>query len=150
MIAGGIMAVASVIAIGGQKAYRAQLLEGTPEIALAAASSGTETARDAEGDAPVLEWEVETEDGNRAMLVIEPDDPWRGNPEATVAVVEFADLECGCCKRASGQLKRLYEAYGDRVLFVFKHFPMDPSCNPGVNNRKHRSEEHTSELQSPT
>ncbi len=137
MTAGGAMAVASIIAIGGQKAYRAQLLDGTPQIAIPA-SAPAETNPDATGDAPVHEWEVQTEDGNKAMLLTEPDDAWKGNPDATVAVVEFADLECGYCKRTSGQLKRLYEAYGDRVLFVFKHFPMDPACNPGVNNRKHR------------
>jgi len=131
------MAVMSVLAIGGQKAYRAQLLEGTPDVALPTATA-VETQRDQVGDCPVLEWEVQTEDGNKAILMTEPDDAWMGNPDATVAVVEFADLECGYCKRASGQLKRLYEAYGDRVLFVFKHFPMDPTCNPGVKNRKHR------------
>ena len=135
--AGAVMALGSILAIGGQKAYRAQLLDGAPDIALPT-TTVTETRKDATGDCPVLEWEVQTEDGNKAILVTEPDDAWKGNPDATVAVVEFADLECGYCKRASGQLKRLYEAYGDRVLFVFKHFPMDPACNPGVNNPKHR------------
>jgi len=137
MSMGAVMAVVSIFAIGGQKAYRAQLLGDTPDVVLPT-TTVAETSRDALGDCPVMEWEVTTEDGNKAILLTEPDDAWMGNPDATVAVVEFADLECGYCKRASGQLKRLYEAYGDRVLFVFKHFPMDPACNPGVNNRKHR------------
>src|SRR4029079_15528143 len=38
----------------------------------------------------------------------------------------------------SAELSRLEATYGDRVLFVFKHFPMDPACNPGVKNRKHK------------
>ena len=136
--AAGVMALMSVLAIGGQKIYRAQLLDGTPAVVALPAVTAAETARDETGDCPIREWEVETEDKNKAILITEPDDAWKGNPDATVAVIEFADLECGYCKRASGQLKRLYEAYGDRVLFVYKHFPMDPACNPGVNNRKHR------------
>jgi hypothetical protein len=51
----------------------------------------------------------------------------------------FGDLECGYCKRSSAELSRLEATYGDRVLFVFKHFPMDPACNPGVKNRKHKN-----------
>jgi hypothetical protein len=56
-----------------------------------------------------------------------------------VAVVMFGDLECGYCKRSSAELSRLEATYGVRVLFVFKHFPMDPACNPGVKNRKHKN-----------
>jgi len=33
------------------------------------------------------------------------------------------------CKRASAELKRVARVYGDRVLFVFKHYPLDPTCN---------------------
>ena len=39
--------------------------------------------------------------------------------------VEYADLECGYCKRTAGQLKQLYDAYKDDVAFVFKHYPLD-------------------------
>jgi protein-disulfide isomerase/uncharacterized membrane protein len=133
----------TVVAVGGQKAFRASLLGGTPEVAALDASEPAEAAgagerSDPQGPAPVLSFEVTTEDKNKATLTTSPGDAWKGNPEATVAVVEFADLECGYCKRASSQLERLYNAYQDRVVFVFKHFPMDPACNPGVNNRKHR------------
>ena len=54
-------------------------------------------------------------------------------------VVEYADLECGYCKRTAGQIKQLYDAYKDDVAFVFKHYPLDPSCNVGVKNKRHRS-----------
>ncbi len=130
-------------AIGGQRTYRAELLGDAPatEVALPSDAQVEEatTAADPEADAPALSWQVTTEDKNPATLRIDPSDAWKGAADAKVAVVEFADLECGYCKRASGQLKRLHEAYGDRVAFVFKHFPMDPACNPGVNNKKHRS-----------
>ena len=67
-----------------------------------------------------------------------PADSLAGNPEAAVVVVDFSDLECGYCKRVSAQLVQLYPVYEDRVLFVAKSFAMDPGCNPGVNNRRHR------------
>ncbi|MCA9566608.1 MAG: thioredoxin domain-containing protein [Myxococcales bacterium] len=137
-VAGGTFLVATLIAVGGQKYYRSTLL--TDDVATEALPEAVAetTSRDQAGDAPVMEWTVTTEDGNQAVLRTSPQDAWKGNRDSKIAVVEFADFECGFCKRASGQLKRLYEAYGDRVVFVYKHFPMDPACNSGVNNRKHR------------
>ena len=70
-------------------------------------------------------------------MVLNASDAWKGNPKAKVVLVEFADLECGFCKRASAELKRVVETYGDRVLFVFKHFPLDPGCNAVVKNKRH-------------
>lgn len=136
--AAGLFAVAALLSIGGQKAYRSTLLQGAPVLDNLPAVVEDTTTRDPEGPAPILEWQVKTEDGNDATLSTAADDPWKGNRDSKVAVVEFADFECGYCKRASGELKRLHEAYGDRVLFVYKHYPMDPKCNPGVNNLKHR------------
>ena len=94
---------------------------------------------DPEGPPPMLEFQVTTEDKNTASLTVEPDDPWKGAKDAKVLVVEYADLECGYCKRTAGQIKQLYDAYKDDVAFVFKHYPLDPSCNVGVKNKRHRS-----------
>jgi len=132
----GAFAVLALLAVGGQRGFRAHLLAGAPELAAAPAAEGV--TRDPEGDAPRRSFEVTTEDGNRATLVVRPEDAWKGNPDAKVVIVEFADFQCGYCKRAAGELDRLHEAYKDRVLFVFKHYPMDPGCNPGVRNRLHR------------
>ncbi len=140
-IAAGLWASVLVVSVGGERAYRASLLgDDVPEATLPSEEEVEQAGpqADPEGPPPALSWQVTTEDGNQATLSIEPDDAWKGAADAKVAVVEFADLECGYCKRASSQLKRLAEAYGDRVAFVFKHYPMDPACNPGVNNRKHR------------
>jgi protein-disulfide isomerase/uncharacterized membrane protein len=142
--AAGLWAVVAAGSIGGERAYRAGLIGDDIEVAdlpseaEAAADAEEGPMDDPEGPPPALSWTVTTEDDQQATLTIEPDDAWKGAADAKVAVVEFADLECGYCKRASGQLKRLMAAYGDRVAFVFKHYPMDPTCNPGVNNKKHR------------
>ena len=146
MIGGTVAAFAllSVLSVGGERAFRASLLgDEATETRLTEAPEevpeATGPSLDPEGVLVDRTMAVTTEDKNEATLHIRADDAWKGNLEAEVMLVEFADLECGYCKRTSSQLKRLMEAYSDDVLFVFKHFPMDPSCNPGVNNRKHRS-----------
>jgi len=125
-----------LLSFGAERAFRASLLDGAAPIAIVEAES--DRGRDPAGQAPTLSVAVSTEDGNEADLVLHPDDAWKGNPESSVTVVEFADLECPYCKRMASELARLEATYGDRVLFVFKHFPMDPTCNPGVNNKIHR------------
>ena len=91
-------------------------------------------------DGPALEartFPAMNEDNQAVQMVLNPADAWKGNPRAKVVLVEFADLECGFCKRASAELRRLAESYGDRVLFVFKHYPLDPACNPAAKNKRH-------------
>jgi protein-disulfide isomerase/uncharacterized membrane protein len=127
---------ASLLAVGGERLYRAQLLgDETPTLAqpAPAAVEGDDPA----GAIPARTLTVTTEDQNTAELRLGPDDAWKGKADAEVVVVEFADLECPYCKRLANEMKRLEATYGDRVLFVFKHFPMDPACNPGVKNRLH-------------
>lgn len=130
-----ITAGALLASAAGERLYRATVLGGAaPTVASAAGPRGADPV----GDAPARTYSVVTEDGRTAELSIEPDDPWTGARDAQVAVVMFGDLECGYCKRSSAELARLEATYGDRVLFVFKHFPLDPSCNPSVGNRRHR------------
>lgn len=126
-----------VLSAGGERVYRAGLVGPDSGSAPVIAQEVEARGKDPQGDAPALSFEVQTEDKKQATFSLDPDDAWIGNPDASVAVVMFGDLECGYCKRSSAELARLEATYGDRVLFVFKHFPMDPGCNPGVNNRKH-------------
>ena len=51
--------------------------------------------------------------------------PVRGNPAAPVTIVEFSDFQCPFCVRARPTVQRVRETYGDRVRFVFRHFPLD-------------------------
>jgi protein-disulfide isomerase len=51
--------------------------------------------------------------------------PTRGNKDAKVIVVNFDDLECPFCSRMHQTLfPELLKEYGDRVLFVYKDFPL--------------------------
>ncbi|HXY40580.1 MAG TPA: thioredoxin domain-containing protein [Vicinamibacteria bacterium] len=52
------------------------------------------------------------------------DAPVRGNPKAPVTVVEFSDFQCPFCERARPTVARVREVYGDKVRWVFRHFPL--------------------------
>jgi protein-disulfide isomerase/uncharacterized membrane protein len=130
----GLFAGLLVLSIGGERLYRRSL--GWTGALETSASADLKT--DPKGTLLERTLTVTTEDGNTATFKITPDDAWKGNPKAKIEVVEFADLQCGYCKRTATELKKLYSVYSDRVLFVFKHFPMNPNCNPGVKNNKHR------------
>ncbi len=53
--------------------------------------------------------------------------PSKGNPEAKVTLVEFADYQCPHCKTASKAVKKLLERYGDQLQVVYRDFPINPS-----------------------
>lgn len=61
--------------------------------------------------------------------------PFRGSPKAKVTIVEYSDLQCPYCKNAHLELeKNLQAAYGKKVRWVFKHFPLTsihPWAYPG-------------------
>ncbi|MEX2013854.1 MAG: thioredoxin domain-containing protein [Parcubacteria group bacterium] len=47
----------------------------------------------------------------------------RGNPDASIAIVEFSDLECPFCAQIHPTLSRIVEENED-VKWVFRHFPL--------------------------
>ncbi len=55
---------------------------------------------------------------------INDDDLVRGNPKAKVALVEWSDLECPFCSSFHPTAKKVVEEYGDKVVWVYRHFPL--------------------------
>ena len=49
----------------------------------------------------------------------------RGNRAARVALIEYSDLECPFCKVFHPTAKQMLTAYGDQVMWVFRHFPLE-------------------------
>jgi protein-disulfide isomerase len=47
-----------------------------------------------------------------------------GSPKAPVVITEFSDFQCGYCSRVGAPLKQVKEHYGNKVVVVFKNFPL--------------------------
>src|SRR6266851_637895 len=52
--------------------------------------------------------------------------PTRGNKDAKVTVVNYDDFQCPFCSRMHATLfPGLFKEYGDRVLFIYKDYPLE-------------------------
>jgi len=47
-----------------------------------------------------------------------------GNRDASVVVIEYGDFQCPACGAYHPILKQLKSEFGDRVAFVYRHFPL--------------------------
>ncbi|MBC7499247.1 MAG: thioredoxin domain-containing protein [Herminiimonas sp.] len=52
-----------------------------------------------------------------------------GNPHAALTLVEYGDFECLQCAQAALVTRVLIETFGDRMRFVYRHFP-DSAVHP--------------------
>lgn len=58
------------------------------------------------------------------VLEVTQDDWIKGNPEAQITIVEYADYQCPACASYQSPLKRIVEEYSDSVKVVYRHFPL--------------------------
>jgi protein-disulfide isomerase len=60
----------------------------------------------------------------------------KGAADAPITIVEFSDFQCPFCGRAAKDLRELVGA-SPEVTLVFRHFPLDTSCNPNLQRQMH-------------
>lgn len=63
--------------------------------------------------------------------------PVRGNPDSSIEIVEFSDLQCPSCKAAHPIVKQVLTEFGDDVHVVYNHFPLGKACNPSLSRNIH-------------
>ena len=74
--------------------------------------------RDGDGDGS-------TRGGDLGPIPVTIADPVRGDRDAPVTIVEFAEFQCPFCQRASATMDQIQREYGPaKVRIVWKHFPL--------------------------
>jgi protein-disulfide isomerase len=60
--------------------------------------------------------------------------PAKGPSKAKVVVVEFSDFQCPFCQRAEPTVQQVLKTYGDRIRFVYRHYPLPnhPNARPAA------------------
>jgi protein-disulfide isomerase len=61
---------------------------------------------------------------SRLSLPVNERDHIRGSATALVSLVEYGDYECPACGAAFPVVEELQRVLGDRLRFVFRHFPL--------------------------
>ena len=62
---------------------------------------------------------------SKLTIPVAENDHAQGPADAPVTLVEYGDYECPYCGRAYPIVKRLQEAMGPRLRFVFRNFPLN-------------------------
>jgi len=65
------------------------------------------------------------------------DRPFIGTDDSKLTVVEFSDFLCPYCAKASKYLKLAASGVQDTARFVFRHYPLDKSCNRRLSSNVH-------------
>ena len=63
--------------------------------------------------------------------------PFMGSENAGLTVVEFSDFMCPYCAKAAKFLKLAGAGSHARARFIFRHYPLDNSCNPRLSSNVH-------------
>ena len=120
---GGLAVMALVI---GFQTYKMQFLPKS--------SSGSKNPKK---DIPSLSKESQEIPLSRSAYSGLGEDYRKGNEESSVIIHEFADFQCPACQQASRTLDDLSKELGDKILVVFRNYPLDSTCNSGITSKMH-------------
>jgi protein-disulfide isomerase/uncharacterized membrane protein len=144
MIAFGIGAMVLAVGLAGHSWLRSSLeAEARAAVTAAPASSTSAGSASSEPDEPVSIDDIIARPGPRKLptkrwqVPVDDDDASVGPKDAKVTIVQFADFQCSFCRKLEQSMAAIRKTYAAQVRFVFKHYPMNPRCNPNVKNEKH-------------
>jgi protein-disulfide isomerase len=60
--------------------------------------------------------------------------PPRGAAQAPIELIEFSDFQCPFCQRANPTVEQVLKTYGDKIKFVYRHYPLanHPNARPAA------------------
>jgi protein-disulfide isomerase len=60
--------------------------------------------------------------------------PSKGSTGAPIEMIEFSDFQCPFCLRAHATVEQVLKTYGDRIHFVYRHYPLPnhPAARPAA------------------
>lgn len=133
-----ILGVAALLVTGcTNKDQLKKVLEENPEIVINSIEKNPlkymEALGKAQQDARKEMFEKEEQKAKQAMddefknpkvPVIEEGRAVMGPKDAPITIVEYSDFQCPMCGQGYSNLKEVKEKYGDKVRFVYKHFPI--------------------------
>ena len=70
-------------------------------------------------------------------IQIDNDDPLWGPVDSPIQIIAFSDFECPSCRYFFFTVTKLKNEYKNKFHIIFKHFPLNTSCNPGITNDVH-------------
>lgn len=73
---------------------------------------------------PEPEGAVNTDAPSEVSVEVRDTDWIKGNPDAAVTLVEYADFQCPACAGYHDVVQQLTETYGDDMKFVYRHYPL--------------------------
>src|SRR5262245_58392785 len=60
--------------------------------------------------------------------------PSKGSTNAPILMIEFSDFQCPFCLRAHATVDQVLKTYGDKIRFVYRHYPLPnhPNARPAA------------------
>jgi protein-disulfide isomerase len=60
--------------------------------------------------------------------------PSKGSTGAPIEMIEFSDFQCPFCLRANATVDQVLKTYGDKIHFVYRHYPLPnhPNARPAA------------------
>ena len=58
------------------------------------------------------------------QVVSTANSPSKGSASAPIEMIEFSDFQCPFCLRADPTVQNVLSTYGDRIRFVYRHYPL--------------------------
>jgi len=77
------------------------------------------------------------ESGLKHEIPVSDDDPRLGTAGAPIRMVVFGDFQCPGCTKLAHTIPALARQLEGKLEIVFKHFPLDSTCNPLVKKELH-------------